>query len=301
VNGWVAVAISALFGCGRLDFDAITDSAVSDAPAVTCWASWLAGTVVLSAPQLIAELASTQPRTNPFLTTDGLHLYFDDFGAGNGDIWRADRDSVGVPWHAPALVAELSSSAKEGRVTLDTTGTIAIWVSARGGPENLWYATRATTADPFGTATQTDVAALDGGPGNVLDPEIIGPGLRLYASPLSGSSQTIEVTSRASTALAFGAPVSLPSLSISSGVGDTTLSPDERVIVFTSGATGPENDLYYATRADATGAFGAAQPLAALNMSNVNDGDSAFSSDGCSLIFRSDRSGTSQLYLVTAQ
>jgi hypothetical protein len=99
----------------------------------------------------------------------------------------------------------------------------------------------------------------------------------------------------------FGVPTEVSELAISASVGDPTLSPDQLVIAFTSGLTGPENDIYYATRTSPAQSFGAPLPVTDVSLPNVDEHDVELAHDGCELYFRSDRGGASRLYVATAQ
>ena len=70
-----------------------------------------------------------------------------------------------------------------------------------------------------------------------------------------------EVATRASRDDAFGMPSVLAITGAMPVQADPTVSPDGRVLVFASGTSGADTDLYYATRASETGSFGAAKRL----------------------------------------
>jgi Tol biopolymer transport system component len=89
---------------------------------------------------------------------------------------------------------------------------------------------------------------------------------------------------------AFGAPVLLSELVSSGSDSNPKLTEDELELAFQStrdsGAGG--EDLYLATRAVPQGPFGAVTPIAALNLPGY-DADPAFSRDGLTLYFATDR------------
>ena len=89
---------------------------------------------------------------------------------------------------------------------------------------------------------------------------------------------------------AFGAPVLLSELVSSASDSNPKLTEDELELAFQSsrdsGAGG--EDLYLATRAAAQGPFGNVTAISALNLPGY-DADPAFSRDGLTLYFASDR------------
>lgn len=59
-----------------------------------------------SPPDLLVNLNSPVFDGHPFLSEDGLSLWFGSDRSGNTDIYRAVRDSPATPWTDPRLVAE---------------------------------------------------------------------------------------------------------------------------------------------------------------------------------------------------
>ena len=286
----------ALVGCGRFGF-ADRETAGEDAAptaAAVCWPAWQDGSPPLSAPLRIAELASSRRQSNPSLSPDDLTLYFD----ANGDLFASHRNARDAPWQAPLRIDALASTATESRMTTSDGGEFAVFVSSRAGTSDLWTATRADARAEFADPTPGVVAALNTDAAE-LDPELSTDGLSLYYAPYDGVGQLILVASRANASAAFGDPHVLNELQISIAVADPSLSPDETVLAFSSGATMPDNELFVATRRDRASPFGPPVPLAALNVDGVSDGDVELSSDGCEVYFTSDRSGLAELYVAT--
>ena len=283
ISVWVLLA-----GCGHIGFDTV---------GTTCWPSWESGAVTLDAPQPIAELAAPANRLNASLSPDALQLYFDDDSSGSRDIWRADRADLRSPWTNAAPVSELESAVEDGRITVDASG-FAVFESTRGGLPQLWYAT--STAGTFATPGQAFVGNINSLGPDVHDPELHDAGLALYMSlsPVS-PDQNIGIATRATTSSDFVTPTVLSELSISVAVADPTLSPDEHVIVFTSGAPMAQRDLYYATRASTDLPFSGIQPVPEVNTVGFEDSDGELSPNGCELYFTSDRGGHPQLFLTT--
>jgi len=290
-------AVFALVGCGRFGF--AREGTPDGGGGTSCWSYWHAGDLVLTAPKRVAELASTQSQSNPSLSLDNLTLYFER-DAGNNDIYVTQRPSRDAPWGTPTRLDALATTATESRMTTSADGMFAVFSSNRSGATDLWTSTRTSADGTFAAPSTELVAALNSGAAE-LDPELTADGLGLYYAPYDGTTQRIVVAHRPSTTAPFDAPATLDELQLSSAVGDPSLSPDETVIAFSSGATMPDNELYYATRSNRDAPFGTPVALAALNRAGVSDGDIELASDGCELYFTSDRGGLPELYVAYVQ
>lgn len=272
-------------------------------PGSDCWPAWKQGTIALSAPIEIAELASGAAQEHPSLSGDDLTLYFDRSVPGRArDFYAATRNTVGEPWGAASPISELDSTLDEERVTVSGDGTIAVLASTRGGGSvDLWYATRGSPTGTFSTPDQQEVSAVDTAAAE-FDPQLSRDGLRLYLSPSTPTNgQVIAIASRATTSAAFGSATMLPELSISNIVADPVVSPDELVIFFSS-AAGTTRSIYVATRATTGDPFGTATKVPAVSSGAGGfDANAAVSSTGCELFFTSTRTGTKQLFVAVAR
>src|SRR6185295_91257 len=109
--------------------------------------------------------------------------------------------------------------------------------------------------------------------------------LRMYFSSTrgSGGSRTdLFMSSRNSTAAAFGAPVAIAELNLpTSNTAAPSLTSDELTIAFESDRAGGLGgaDIWMATRATGTAAFSSPQPLSAINSSS-RDGSPELSVEG---------------------
>ncbi len=116
-----------------------------------------------------------------FLRADGKALYFtsrrDD---PNGDIYRSSV-SGGV-FGAPVAVTEINSGMLDGFPAVTEDDLIIFWSSHRtgtnGGPD-IWTASRASTADPFGSIRNVTELNTSGGE---LVAGVSPDGCRLYYS-----------------------------------------------------------------------------------------------------------------------
>ena len=264
-----------------------------DAAPISCWPRWLAGTPTLSGTRALTAVNSSSYDRDPSLSPDGLTLYLssDRTGSQNGDVWSASRASLTAAFGAATLDTSVSSGSAETRISFTADGLTAALGSSRTGTEggiDIFLATRASTGVPFGVFTNALLTSVNSSD-QEHDPFLSSDGLRLYFAPSTGG-QHIEVATRATVASAFGSPTTL--IDGDQTDADPTLSPDERVIVFASRRTGSDGaDLWFATRATPSDAFGTAVKLASAVNSSDDDADPALSADGCTLYFGSNRAG----------
>jgi len=306
-----AIAIATLVGCGfRVEAqappddgardasggEATTDGMPGDGPvpdtsAPTCVQRWSQGPTILT-PSPIGGINTGNSEGDPFVTFDELAIYV----ASNGDIYRATRASTSAGFGGRTLDTNLSSSTNDSKVSFTADGLTAFIGSERSGGEgatDVWRGTRATTAGSF-TFDQMHLAAVNDGMAQ-WDPHISRDGLRLYLAPIgNGGAQHVAVATRGAPSAAFGTPQTISELQSTVVDNDPTLTADERVIVFASNRDGTRK-LWYATRADPTGAFGT--PQVVPNVDNGDDGPH-LSSDGCRLYFTSQRGGSADIYVA---
>ena len=277
-----------------------TDGVFDGPPAASCLERWHAGTVAFGAPTQIAELASSDTDRDPFLTSDELTIYFSSYRtpAQNGDVFTAERSSIGSAFGTPQRSLEISSTDTDSRFSMTSSELIAVVASDRDGTQggnDIWLASRANKAAPFVAFLQTTGLPNINGPGGELDPELSADGLRLYLT--AGSPRRVVMSERGSLSSTFGSLQQIPALYSGMDDADPSLSPDERIIVFTSHRGNGDADLLYATRADKDATFSAP---ARLDISSADhDGDAWISPSGCRLYFTSDRGGNFDLYVAS--
>jgi len=173
-------------------------------------------------------------------------------GCGRVDF-NTRVDALG-PWSAPERVVELSSASAEDDPTLTADMLEVYFNSSRPGGSGMgdvWVATRATTAEPFGTPTL--VAVLDSASSDTT-PEVSGDGLTLHfssARPGGTGQQDIYVTTRVSRSDVWPPPVRVPELASMAGDESAVLSADSKQIYFDSErSNGVHDTIYMATRPD---------------------------------------------------
>jgi hypothetical protein len=90
---------------------------------------------------------------NPWISADGLTMYFTSDRDGFNDIFRATRASTSDNFSAPMAVAELNSSAGDYMGALSADGLEIFIGSSRDtnlANDDIFYATRDTPSGPFG-------------------------------------------------------------------------------------------------------------------------------------------------------
>lgn len=201
-------------------------------------------------PSEVAALSSTSYEGTPEVSLDGLTIYLASDrpgGQGGVDIWRSTRASRAGAWSAPAPVAELSSNKNEYAVVTDQSATHLVMNRDRpGGDFDLLGAARASPADAWGAP-----ALLANLSSNVYeaDAQLDPTGLEVYfAGELpDADGRDIYRAERAGVDADFARPERVVELSTAGADEDPWVSPDRRVIVFSSDRSGHQ-ELYQATR-----------------------------------------------------
>jgi len=277
----------------------------SDAPGRTadCFSHWFDGSLALSQPTELA-LATTTDDRDPWVSADGLRLYFsrNPGQQGGTDIYLATRASTAVDFTITGAVAvvNLDTPGDESRAALSgdekivvfsgnhtSSTTFQLFVSRRGDP------TKDFPSPP--APDQMMLAGINTAGDNYFDPFLSSDGLRLYLAPLlTGSTQQIRLATRTALDRNFGPAAPLTVINSGNTDADPALSLDERVLVFSSlrpaGAGLGATNLWYATRPSATADFALPKLIPNVN-SDLSDGDPMLSADGCELYLASRRLG----------
>jgi Tol biopolymer transport system component len=286
---WCLIAV-ALAGC-----DLVFTVDVEDG----CQLAWENGPLALSPPRLISELADPASQFWPSLTADGNTLYFArDSGDQTRDLYVATRDGAGAPWSTPVRVEELATAGDEQRITVDASGTIAVFAANRDGSTDLYYTTRAGAESPFGEPTRMHFDDVNDAFNGDFDPELSFDGTRLFYAPYTGAQQYVRITSRSTIDQPFGPPTDVGGIAVTDESGDPTLSRDERILVYATGDLSSENDIYYTVRDSPAAAFGPPTQVPGANVVDFDDSETELSPDACELLFASTRDGRYQLYVT---
>jgi hypothetical protein len=174
---------------------------------------------------------------------------------------------------------------RRGPIAAIVLGVFAALGCGGGGGGDDLRAGRLPTPD----RTDTDASGEVGGEGEIEEgaSESGVPGEGESTAPVAGELECDPTKP-------FGTPVLL----LDPGQRSATprLSSDELTLYFT--ADGASTDLFRATRASRSAAFGAPAPMTAQS-SPSNDNDPAVSADHLTLFFHSGRSGNNELYMAS--
>jgi hypothetical protein len=181
----------------------------------------------------------------PSISHDGLSLYFDadpsrPGGQGQGDIWLTTRSTPAAPFGAPVnLGAPVDGPYADGFPSIAADGLSLYFVSDRPGGlggDDLWVATRQTTAQPFSRVI--NLGPTVNSSATEWSPSISADGLDLFfASDRAGTLGVLDlwVTLRSSIASPFGQPIDLgPMVNSSADDAGPDLAPDGTMLYFMS-------------------------------------------------------------------
>jgi len=93
-------------------------------------------------PYPIDELNTAKGEGDPFLTSDGLTLFFASDAEGQSDLMVAERPSLTEPFGEPQLVAGVNSDGSETDPFLSADGKTLYFTSDRDGTQDVYVATR---------------------------------------------------------------------------------------------------------------------------------------------------------------
>lgn len=127
----------------------------------------------------LTEINSAGMDHLPWVSADGLLLYFSSDRAGDLDIYRATRASTADRWRAPERVAELNTTAVDNGMTLTSDEREIVFASYRLGGSDFFRAVRAPGELSFGAP---EVLASINSDADDTDPAFSPDGTELYFS-----------------------------------------------------------------------------------------------------------------------
>jgi hypothetical protein len=289
-------------GAGDAAGDVAGDGATGGAD---CLAQWRAGTVKLSIPEPLTSITGAGDDRDPWISRDGRTLYFASNRNVDTEIFRAGRISTMDAFAAPVPLDNLTVDRKhQDRASLTEDEKTLVLSSNRNpnGKFQIFVTTRPDTATDFGSPNQDNLPAVNAGNVDNFDPFISSDGRTLYLTSDRGgpSHPKIVVATRLDTRSDFSTPIDVGGVNIGGRrTADPALSPDERVIVFSSDRDGGSGglDLWYAARSDAALEFSEPAPIPLIN-SGDDEADPMLSADGCELYFAARRNGDYDLYVT---
>jgi hypothetical protein len=202
-------------------------------------------------------------------------------------------------WGDPKIALTPVEGEKDQDPCMSPDGLELYFLSTRsGGPgkNDIWRATRASTADEWGAPAP--VPTVSSGE-NEATPYVLADGLNMVFARSDGSDFSLFGTSRTSLADPWGTPAILGGLGGNARGLAPDITADGLTLFFARSGEALDVDIFRATRATTSDDFGPAELAAGLN----TDGDDwdATSQDDLTVIFNrnadlwvSERSSTSE-------
>jgi hypothetical protein len=252
------------------------------------------------AAQLVS-ISSSVTEDDPTLTSDMLEIYFNRAG----DIWRAERSSLGSAWSEPAVEASLSSTSNETNPEITGDGLTIYFASDRAHPlasggHDIYRATRPTRGATWSAAEPVTAlnTAADDHPGISTDDRIM-----IIASTRPGilGEHDFFETSRASAGAPWGPVVWVKNVSSVALEVSPWIDGTGTVLYYSSNRGGlPEVKIWAATRGDPTQPFSAPQLVGSLDVGEKEE-DPWLSQDLRTIYFSRRSAGRTDMDLFTAQ
>jgi Tol biopolymer transport system component len=192
---------------------------------------------------------------------------------------------------APAPILGVNSPAAEYGPVVSADGLEIVFYSDRpGGPgdSDIWRATRARTTDPFDAPVPLENVSTTWSEGG---PSLTGDGLTLFFSSNrpGGDGDDVWMATRPSRSAPFGPATHVPELGSPAREYDPIVSRDGLSIYVSSERAGGMGrfDIWLATRASTSAAFGAPLPLSVLGSPGDDNGGSE-TADRLTIVFSRD-------------
>jgi hypothetical protein len=286
------------------DADAAPDTDVVRDAAAVCDPKALFG-----APVPLESLNTAAKEGGPRLTADELTMYFSRADTGSQSrLFVAHRSNATAPFDPASPLTTLDSAFDEYDPTT-TTNELTIFFTSVDRPDvgagDLWMATRATTAEPFGPPGAL-AAPLNSGSSDLQPFLRAGDAELWFASNRPGGAAGVgnyDLYRAARAGASFAPPAPIVELSApGSSQFAPTISADGLIVFFTStrsGGSAPgDEDIWSASRAKVSDPFSNVQNVSAVNSTRA-DFPGWLSGDGCRLYLSSLRSGNEDIYVAT--
>jgi Tol biopolymer transport system component len=250
---------------------------------------------------------STYVDEGPFLSRDGLHLYFASDrpgGFGGSDIWVTTRANLGATWELPTnLGPAVNTSDNEGHPTLSTDGHVLYFDRMPvGGTYDMFRSRRRDKSDELGWGAAVNTGDCINSPANdsamiFFEDESSGITYTYFNSNRSGTPEFYVTIYEPKGACAPVLPIA--ELNTPYVERSATIRHDGLEILFESNRPGSTAfDIWTATRTGVPDTWSMPVNVPALS-SNSYDGRPALSWDGTEVYFFSDRGGDFDLYVST--
>ncbi len=143
----------------------------------------------------VISLATGNSELDPFVTPDGLSIYYAPLVSGSQSIVAAKRTALNDAFSSGSPVAELNTSGSNFDPTLFANDRVIVFASDRNtalSGDNIWYATRQNTTQAFSTPRLVPGVNSDMDDG---DPHVSKDGCRIYFARKVGSGVDWELFS----------------------------------------------------------------------------------------------------------
>lgn len=202
----------------------------------------------------LAEVNTAEAEGTPFLSADGLTLYFFGIRAGGGDrdLWLARRVSLAAAFAAAAPMTSVNSPEPDQKPWLSSDELTLVFDSTRPSrfaATNLWLATRASREVDFGSPTELpgiNSDAIEEGPTLSADQ------LEVYfaSDRAGGGGGGLDIWGARRDRLdePFGEPFPMEGLNSFLDDLDLALSSDGQELFFSSARSDGLQQIYRSTR-----------------------------------------------------
>jgi hypothetical protein len=281
----MVVAVAAMgAGCGRIGFDPPSHDAFPAGP--------------FGPAAELTEL-DTGGADDPALTGDELEITFTSARAGSVgrcDVWTATRSSTTASWTTPVSLGAPVNTAGCQSGGFPSVDGLTLWLAATPATAfDLVESTRATRTSAWQAPvvlTALNSMSDDSAPTVTADALVIA-----FTSNRTGVSR-LYLSSRASEADGWGAPMLVGPLTSGTKERSAHLSRDGLMLWFISDALGTQ-DIWVASRPDRASPFGTAVVVSELATSD-NEDDPWVSGDGHRIYFaRYPTTGNPTLWVAT--
>ena len=276
------IALVALVGCGRIDFDAHGDATDANPPD----ASACLGTGTFSNVQAVSAINDPNTQYGTFISPDGLTLLWDQFNGAHEQLLITQRPTRTDAFPAGAAIPGTfpNGNASDPSVTADLLELY--FASDVTGSLCIYRATRASTAAPFDPSVE--LGALCAGIATT-GPAISADGLTLvYNSALDTEVEgDLYLTERGNRSADF--PVGKKLNGLPTGIGYPALSAD-RLRIWFEEEVGPDLEIATEERISPSDDFSNLTGLTELDTGTGN-GDPSLTLDESEVFFVSQRTG----------
>lgn len=231
----------------------------------------------------------------PRLSHDELTIYFTSDNAGTStDLFRATRPTRSAAFGTPATMTTQSSTANDNDPAPSADHLSLFFHTGRGGNNDLWVATRASTAVDFGMPSAVPVVN-DATVGDSHPYYRSAGGGELYFTSVRNASPTYHIYLAKKNVAGFLTPTLIQELSGDWNDWQPMVTEDGLTMVFASDrpTAGSGYHLWIANRASENDAWGTPEKIAELESAAPSMEFAGWiSADRCRIYFSSSRDGT---------